>query len=365
MCLEETKDTGHGHGPVMLYLELNLMLISISISIASLFICLSLNKQNPRPIKMSLRKNISIVLHALGIYAFFLVFGIYGEKLTTTTYNGRKYSSALFPSMLQSLGGILVSRVMMACNKVTVEIKSRGLMHQYMYLAALGLASSQLGFASLGYLSYPTLMIAKSCKLIPIALMNFLLYRKTLSPRRYLSLALISMSVLSFAVLGKQTHLADGFSIVGFVALAASLLVDGITNSIQDYIFEEFRVSAFHMMYYICVFRFLMSFAVILLTDSLKYSIIFISRTPDVIPDLLLYSTFNTFGQAVVYSMVQSHGSLVLTTVNLTRKMFSILLSLVVFGHRIRMVQGLSILGVLVSIALEVFDTKEPRKLKK
>ncbi|CAD25244.1 similarity with triose P/Pi translocator CPTR_SOLTU [Encephalitozoon cuniculi GB-M1] len=312
----------------------------------------------------TLNKHISLALHTMGIYAFFLVFGVYGEKLTTTTYSGRRYESVLFPLVLQSLGGIIVGRAMMNCRK-TEEVSGKKILWHYACLASLSLVSAQLGFISLRYLSYPTLIIAKSCKLLPIALMNFLIYRRTLSSRKYLSLALISVSVLSFSFFDKKGSSASGFSIIGILVLITSLLADGAINSSQDHIFRNFKVSSFHMMYYSNLFRFLISFTAILLTDNLRYSIAFIKSTPEVAPDLFLYSTFNILGQVVIYSMVQSHGSLTLTTVNLTRKMFSILLSLVVFGHKIKKVQALSILGVLGSIALEILESKGRRETER
>ncbi|AFN82818.1 UAA transporter protein [Encephalitozoon romaleae SJ-2008] len=306
----------------------------------------------------TLNKHVSLALHAMGIYAFFLVFGVYGEKLTTTTYNGRKYESALFPLVLQSLGGIAVGRTMMSYSKEAEGAPGKRVLCHYACLALLSLISAQLGFISLKYLSYPTLIIAKSCKLLPIALMNFLIYRRTLSHRKCLSLSLISISVLSFSLFDKRSTSTSGFSFIGILILITSLLADGIINSAQDHLFRTFKISSFHMMYYTNLFRFLISFTAILLTDNLKYSIAFIKSTPEIVPDLFLYSTFNIFGQIVIYSMVQSHGSLTLTTVNLTRKMLSIFLSLIVFGHRIKKVQALSILGVLGSIALEMTDFK-------
>ncbi|ADM11341.1 UAA transporter protein [Encephalitozoon intestinalis ATCC 50506] len=309
----------------------------------------------------SLNKHVSLMLHVVGIYAFFLVFGIYGEKLTTTTYHGRRYESVLFPLVLQSLGGIVIGRVMMSCKGVEGGL-GRAILFHYAYLASLSLISAQLGFLSLRYISYPTLIIAKSCKLLPIALMNFLIYRRTLTRRKYFSLCLISISVLSFSYFDGKNSSGSRLSLIGILVLTTSLLADGIINSTQDHIFRKFQASSFHMMYYTNLFRFLISFTVILLTDNLRYSIAFIKATPEVAPDLLLYSTFNIFGQIVIYSMIQSHGSLTLTKVNLTRKMFSILLSLIVFGHKIKKIQALSILGVLGSIALEAFDTKTQKQ---
>jgi solute carrier family 35 (UDP-galactose transporter), member B1 len=306
-------------------------------------------------------RSMSMALHALGIYVFFLIYGIYSEKLSTTLYGGLKYDCVLFPTMLQSLGGFIMGNVIMRHQSIPREPRGGFVMSMYLVLAACSLASIYVNFITLRYLSYPTLIIAKSCKLIPVALMNFLIFRERLEARKCLSLALISLSVLSFTFFSDGKKADAGLSATGIAILTGSLLFDGTTNALQDNLIKRSGISSFHMMHYVNLLRFCLSSLLLLCTNGLSHSLAFFSTSPGIAIDLLLYSTFNVFGQIVVYSMLQTHGTLALTTVTVTRKMFSILLSLVIFGHKVTKAQLLSVLGVLMLIGLEM---REPKRAK-
>ena len=62
---------------------------------------------------------------------------------------------------------------------------------------------------------------------------------------------------------------------------------------------------------------------------------------------------------------LESFGSLVLVTVTVTRKMFSILLSVVWFGHHLSLGQWCSVGLVFVAIVWESSGKADPPKLKK
>ena len=236
------------------------------------------------------------------------------------------------------------------------------LMLNYVCLALLSIASLSLGILSLKYLSYPTLVIAKSCKLVPIALINILVYRRKMGYRKCLSLCLISVCVVLFSLLDGSKRSGSGTSVLGGIILVLSLAADGFINSQQDYVFAEFKVSPFDMMYYTNVFRFLIALVLALKYNSIWYTIEFVRAAPAMGTDLLLHSAFNVIGQSVVYSMVQKHGSLNLTMVNVTRKMLSIFVSLVVFGHTVNRMQIACVVGVVASIGLEIIEPKTKKQ---
>ncbi|KAM0671952.1 uridine diphosphate-N-acetylglucosamine [Ordospora colligata] len=313
---------------------------------------------------MALNRYASLALHTAGIYAFFIVFGVFGEKIATGTYAGRRYKSILFPILPQSFGGILFGRYMMRryyMGKNGGKMCKR-LMLNYVCLALLSILSLSLGILSLKYLSYPTLVIAKSCKLVPIALINILVYRRRMSYRKCLSLCLVSVCVVLFSLLDGSKRSGSGTSVLGGMILVLSLAADGFINSQQDYAFAEFKVSPFDMMYYTNVFRFLIALVLALKYNSIWYTIEFVRAAPAMGTDLLLHSTFNVIGQSVVYSMVQKHGSLNLTMVNVTRKMLSIFVSLVVFGHTVSRMQIACVVGVVASIGLEIIEPKSKKQ---
>lgn len=49
---------------------------------------------------------------------------------------------------------------------------SRGLLIGYFKIALLNTCAAPFGFASLRHISYPTMVLGKSCKLVPVLFMN-------------------------------------------------------------------------------------------------------------------------------------------------------------------------------------------------
>ncbi|KAF9761743.1 UDP-galactose transporter like protein 1 [Nosema granulosis] len=306
----------------------------------------------------------SIVLHTLGIYILYSCSNIYQEKISTSKYGGEAYKSILFPMLLQSIGGMIVSRVLCSMKGESLKLKTRSIFLNYVSLSVLALVSANFWYYSLNFLTYPTIIISKSCKLLSIAIMNFLIFRKKLDRKKYASILLTTLSVLCFTLFGKSKD-AGGFNLIGILILILGLSLDGFISVYQDSIFKKYSVSSGNMMFYSNLIRLVIASTLIVLTNNLKYSIDFISNNKEILRDLVCSSVFNVLGQLVIYSMLEKHGSLVLTTVNVSRKMLTIVLSLFLFGHEVQPLQWLCICGIILSISLELFDTKKTKKTKK
>ena len=83
---------------------------------------------------------------------------------------------------------------------------------QYFQCAVITTAAAPLGFAALAYVSYPAMALAKSRKLVPVMLMNVVLYRRKFPPHKYLVVALVTLSITSSTFFGnkKQGHKTSG-----------------------------------------------------------------------------------------------------------------------------------------------------------
>ncbi|KAK6090789.1 hypothetical protein P3W45_000034 [Vairimorpha bombi] len=305
----------------------------------------------------------SILFHTAGIYTFFLLYSYYQEKITTSLYEGVKYTSVLFPIYLHSLGGIVASEAALYIKKEKRSVQNNSLLYRYIFLSLLSLISAQFWNFSLRFLTYPTVVISKSCKLLSIALMNFIIYRTKLSTRKYFILILTTSSVLLFALGDSSKKESSSFGITGLFLLIINLAVDGFSNVIQDKIFKEYKVSSLNMMYYLNLIRFVISMILLIMTQNMRYSFTFMYKNPSLAIDLGLSTIFNVLGQLFIFSMIEKHGTIILSTVNITRKILSILVSFIIFGHSLSFIQGISIIGVILSISLE-FGSKEDKKIK-
>ena len=73
----------------------------------------------------------------------------------------------------------------------------------YMQLTACLFGTSYLSTVGLDYISYPTKVVFRSCKLIPTMLLGTFINRRVFSLHQYLSAAVISLGLLLFvAVVG-------------------------------------------------------------------------------------------------------------------------------------------------------------------
>ncbi|KAJ3365855.1 UDP-galactose transporter, partial [Kappamyces sp. JEL0680] len=81
---------------------------------------------------------------------------------------------------------------------------------------------------------------------------------------------------------------------------------------------------------------------------------------PAIVYDILLYTLAGAIGQCFIFLTLESFGSIVLVTVTVTRKMFSILLSVFWFGHVLTLGQWASVGLVFVAIAWEAAGKSKP-----
>lgn len=242
----------------------------------------------------------------------------------------------------------------------------------YLKVAISNSAASPFGYASLKHINFPTLILGKSCKLLPVMLMNFLVYRRKFEWFKYVSVAMITAGVSGFMMFdpsasGKAKGAATN-SLFGLLLVLINLLLDGCTNSWQDVIFKKFDVSSFHMMFYLNLLSSVGAF-IFTLTPWSGYEFFrfleFCSEYPSVIKDLVLFSFCGSLGQVFIYGLLAHFGSLTLVTVTVTRKLFTVLLSVFWFSHPMAFAQWIFVALVFSGIALEAFmkvSQKSPEK---
>jgi solute carrier family 35 (UDP-galactose transporter), member B1 len=161
---------------------------------------------------------------------------------------------------------------------------------------------------------------------------------------------------------GKQTT----SSLYGIGLLMVNLLLDGATNSVQDAMFRTFKVSGTSMMMYLNTFSFgfmLVFLALNPYSNEFSSAIAFCLSSSKLVFDIVLFGICGAVGQCFIFHTLEKYGSLVLVTTTVTRKMFSILLSVLMFGHPLNYGQWASVGLVFVAIIWESLGkTTESKK---
>lgn len=215
------------------------------------------------------------------------------------------------------------------------------LLLSYLQCSSFIALAAPFGFAALSYITYPTMVLGKSCKLVPVMLMNFLLYRRKFAPHKYLVVALVTTGISVFMFFGNETpskatsnKTSDGaqspyLQLIGIGYLLVNLILDGAVNSTQDEIFSKYKVSGQQMMFWINAFCTVLTIALGTLPlphipvlhpssgaqSEFSSALEFIKSHPSVVVPLIQFSLTGALGQLFIFETLQHFGSLTLVSV--------------------------------------------------
>ncbi|KAG0226908.1 UDP-galactose transporter [Actinomortierella wolfii] len=308
----------------------------------------------------------------VGIYTCFLTWGYFQEKVSTTPYgqDAVKFRFFIVLNMVQALTASLVAFIYLKVQGITVTLPSKNLLGRYFQVALLNAMASPFSYAALKHIDYPTMILTKSCKLVPVMFMNVLLYRRRFPLYKYVCVALITVGVSGFMLLAPMDeHKKKGAvqsSMYGMFLVLINLTLDGITNSTQDQIFHSFKVTGQQMMCFMNLFMSLFMAVWLLnpMNPELGNALAFCQTHPSVLKDIAMFSICGALGQCFIFYTLQHYGSLSLVTVTVTRKLFTILLSVVAYGHVLGLGQWIMVAVVFTGIGLEAY-VKRKEKLEK
>ncbi|KFY91836.1 hypothetical protein V498_05292 [Pseudogymnoascus sp. VKM F-4517 (FW-2822)] len=203
---------------------------------------------------------LELVIGVSGIYASFLTWALLQERLTTTPYGPAGASEVFkFPIVLntiQSLFAVLTGLSYLylsapAGSPTPPIFPSRAITLPLAAVALTASLASPFGYASLAHIDYITFILAKSCKLLPVMFLHVTLFGRRYPWHKYLVVLTVTAGVAVFTLHASSAkkHAAKKGGMGeeernrawGLLMLGVNLLLDGLTNTTQDYIFKTFQ----------------------------------------------------------------------------------------------------------------------------
>jgi len=234
-------------------------------------------------------------------------------------------------------------------------------MMAFSYVGAM-LASNQ----ALQYVSYPTQVLGKSIKPIPVMILGVLYAHKKYPLKKYAFVLMITLGVALFMFKDRKGGL-DSDHLVGWgeVLLIVSLLLDGMTGAVQERARSENRTQAYHMMINMNIWAVLYLGVALLVTGEGYNFVLFSFRFPSVFFQMFTFSIMSAIGQVFIFVTVTTFGPLTCSIITTTRKFFTILASVVIFQHPMSSRQWMGTLLVFVGLSLDSLYGKERKTLQK
>ena len=240
-------------------------------------------------------------------------------------------------------------------NKVVLKTKKNPVPLQILILIAVtAFGSTITSICALRYVNFITRILGKSCKTIPVMLMGMLL-GKRYPVRKYVSIVLLCSGVAIFMLGGHSASTSAAPAVAasaatdrsdavwGSLLLLLSLLFDGATGALEDKYMAEYELGAFELMYHLNKWKAILSFIGMLVMNQVNEHTL--SLLLHQAPSLLALSVSGAFGQAFIFYTIEQFGALTSSVIGTCRKVVSITMSVILFGH---VLYNTQIVGIVI-----------------
>lgn len=312
----------------------------------------------------------SIFLVVPCLYACFLVSTVFQEKLysfradpSNRNSSGDRFESAALLTLAKSITNIVVSKTIIRTRTNYEVVKPSGA--SAVTTAVIRCSSTMLSLYSLNFVSYPYLVLVRSVKILPVLVSDFLFERKFPSLKRCFAVLVTTIGMLLFAfpsIVEKENEYSTT-RYMGFVFLFMSLCADGGLSFSQRKMVKhrEKKPDVFETMFYMSSWQAIFSLLLVLLSLGERGGVSFCMENPKTLQLVLWPSLIESVGQYFIYELVIHHGPFFTALVTTLRKFVTIIISVIIFGHRITLTQWLAMAVVFSGVLM---DTMGPRSRK-
>lgn len=313
---------------------------------------------------------LQLLFGAGGIYASFLYYGSLQEDVFRyESEDGSKFTHAWYLQVVESLANVIFGTIALIFMGASSSSKnSLGLwwggtpnLPKKPFVSSGFTQVCSKAFTSLALangLSFPIATLAKSGKMAPVMIGSLVLGGATYGLRDYLQVLAIIGGTAILSMSKKKSSTSESTPL-GVVFILLALVMDGITGGVQKRLLADMKrvqvtPQPYDLMTYtnlfMMLFAILISFVLGEFTQGIKYC----SSNPKVFSLIWKFSMCSAIGQSFIFYTVARFDPLVCSTVTTTRKIMSVLYSILFKGHSIAGQGWLGLLLAIGGIASEV-----------
>jgi len=219
--------------------------------------------------------------------------------------------------------------------------------------------------------SFPVATLAKSAKIVPVMLGQLVLGGSTYGLRDYLFAGLLVTGTLMLS-LGTSNHKQSDSSNskIGIVFVMLSLLMDGCTGGLQKQLKRDTAATpptTYDFLLFTHISMLSTALVISLITGDLWKGLLYVQQHPTVAVLVTQLCGLSVIGQSFIFYVIAKFDPMVCATVTTTRKMWSVLLSIILFHHHLSIMGysglALALAGLAVEVQSKVFGSGHGPKL--
>ncbi|CAG0885626.1 unnamed protein product [Darwinula stevensoni] len=305
----------------------------------------------------------------VGLQVSYLTWGVLQEKMMTKDYYGdnpdvhSKFKDSQFLVFVNRIWALILSGL---CILAIPQPRHYAPIYKYSYCALSNILSSWCQYEALKFVSFPTQVLAKASKVIPVMIMGKIVSRKTYEFYEYFTAILISVGMTFFLLTNPENKDIDTRTTTfsGCIILVGYLVFDSFTSNWQGELFTRYRMSSLQMMCGVNIFSTTLTLVSLLQQGSFFESLRFMFTFPAFFIDCVLLSMCSAIGQLFIYYTIHQFGAVVFIIIMTIRQAIAILLSVIIYQHPLSVEAFLGIILVFVAVFLRVYCSQRMKQLR-
>jgi adenosine 3'-phospho 5'-phosphosulfate transporter B3 len=245
-----------------------------------------------------------LIIGTSGIFISFLVQGTSQEAL----YTHSDFNETVFFTFIQFFGYFLLTSNFFF-RLITNRTRLHASIHYYAFTSFCLVCSMGLSNLSVERLSYPTAVLFKSSKLIPVMIGGWLFLQKRYSLLEVLSIGFIVCGLIGISYSDKISK--NRFDLIGVLLSSISLCFDALASNLQEKALDAYgapQTEVISMMYFIgSCYLFIASFV----SGQLQRGLMRCAENPKIIWYLSSFAFLGSIGVQFVYLVMKMFGILV------------------------------------------------------
>uniref|UniRef100_A0A182NRK4 Adenosine 3'-phospho 5'-phosphosulfate transporter 1 n=1 Tax=Anopheles dirus TaxID=7168 RepID=A0A182NRK4_9DIPT len=303
----------------------------------------------------------------VGLMGSYLTWGVLQEKIMTQEYEGpekRKshFKDSQFLVFSNRVLGFVITAVYLIAKR---QFRHRAPLYKYSFASFSNIMSAWFQYEALKFVNFPTQVLAKSCKIIPVMIMGKIISRNKYEFYEYLTAVMISVGMIFFLTGSTDESKATAMTtLTGVLLLTFYMIFDSFTSNWQGELFKSYSMSSIQMMCGVNLFSTLFTGASLSMQGGFYSSLVFAVDHPKFVVDCVILSISSAIGQLFIFYTIATFGAVVFTIIMTLRQAIAILLSCLIYQHRISFLGVIGVLIVFLAIFLRVYCNQRLKAIK-
>jgi len=278
-----------------------------------------------------------LLFGAGGIYASFLYYGSLQEDVFRYEAGGERFKEVWFLQVCEALFNVVIGFIGLMITQGSKNLPQK----LFACTGATQVFAKYCTNAALANgISFPVATLAKSSKMVPVMIGSLLLGGARYSLRQYLSVAAIVAGTAIVSLSSKKKSATAHGSRLGLAFICGSLVFDGCTGGVQKRVKLEanrrgIKPKPYDYMFYTNIYMLATALLFATIRGELFRGVSFCLAHPAILSKITNFAACSACGQSFIFYTIAQFDPLVTTTVTTTRKIFSVLLSIMIKGHHI------------------------------